>query len=304
MNNQEESRLNDNYINNWRKIKSRYILQQIFEHLNPKIFLNIIKNNKNIKNKLDIDLNDYKKYCEIEIEIIPTAVKFCRNGTFINFNIEEDELYYHIFYNDSEKETKEKNKNHISSQIRKIKVIIDYPVKSFEKLFFQCICIKSINFIKFNRNNINNMSYMFFGCSSLKELNLSNFNTSKVNNMSYMFYGCSSLKELNLSNFKTDNAYFMISMFDNCSSLTGLNLSNFNVSKVKFMTNMFSDCSSLKELDLSNFNNENVKDMTAMFFHCISLVELNLSNSFYSKTKNIGDIFASCPKELILKIRA
>ena len=60
MNNQEESRLNDNYINNWRKIKSRYILKQIFDHLNPKIFLNIIKNNKNIKNKLDIDLNDYK----------------------------------------------------------------------------------------------------------------------------------------------------------------------------------------------------------------------------------------------------
>ena len=76
----------------------------------------------------------------------------------------------------------------------KIKIIIDYPVKSFKELFYKCRCIESINFKKFYRNNITDMRYMFFGCSSLKELNLSNFNTNNVTDMRYMFNGCS--KEL------------------------------------------------------------------------------------------------------------
>ena len=59
---------------------------------------------------------------------------------------------------------------------------------------------EKINFIKFNRNDINDMSYMFNGCSSLKEINLNNFNTENVTNMSYMFNGCSSLIELNRKN--------------------------------------------------------------------------------------------------------
>ena len=56
-----------------------------------------------------------------------------------------------------------------------------------------------INFKKFYRNNITDMSWMFYGCSSLKELNLTNFNTNNVTNMSSMFYGCSSLKKINLT---------------------------------------------------------------------------------------------------------
>ena len=69
--NNEESIKQKNYVFNWRNIRSEYILKQIFEHLNQKIFLKIIKHNKSIQNKLDINQNDYKKFCEIEIEIIP-----------------------------------------------------------------------------------------------------------------------------------------------------------------------------------------------------------------------------------------
>ena len=60
-----------------------------------------------------------------------------------------------------------------------------------ERLFYEYDCIESIYFKKFNRNNINNISFMFSGCSSLKELNISNFNTNKVTNMSWMFNKCS-----------------------------------------------------------------------------------------------------------------
>ena len=58
-------------------------------------------------------------------------------------------------------------------------------------MFYECKCIEKIKFIKFKRNNINNMNDMFYGCSSLKELNLNNFNTINVTNMNGMFSGCS-----------------------------------------------------------------------------------------------------------------
>ena len=73
----------------------------------------------------------------------------------------------------------------------KIKIIIDYQVKSFKGLFFNSKCIESITFKKFYRNNITDMSEMFCGCSSLKELNLTNFNTNNVTDMSFMFSRCS-----------------------------------------------------------------------------------------------------------------
>ena len=73
-------------------------------------------------------------------------------------------------------------------KIKIIKIIIDYQVKSLENLFNDCKCIESINFKKFYRNNITDMSSMFYKCSSLKELILNNFNTNNVIDMSWMFY--------------------------------------------------------------------------------------------------------------------
>ena len=122
--NNKESIKQKNYIFNLGKIRSKYILKQIFEHLNQKIFLKIIKHNKNIQNKLDINLNDYKKYCEIEIEILPTEDKYYKKGPFINFNNKEEESYYHIYYNDKKEETKRKNRNYITKNINKQKIII------------------------------------------------------------------------------------------------------------------------------------------------------------------------------------
>ena len=48
--------------------------------------------------------------------------------------------------------------------LQKIKIIIDEQITSFKKLFYECVCIEMINFIKFNRKDINNMKLMFFGC--------------------------------------------------------------------------------------------------------------------------------------------
>ena len=172
--------------NMFKNLKSDYFLQLLFNNLLKKKSLEIIKYNKNTKNRMNININDYKEYSEIyssiEIEIKPVYNKY---GKFISIN-EENKKYYHIYFDNNKEEIKRNYLNE-NEQIKLIKIIIDYQVKSFKELFYKCYCIEYINFKKFYRNNINNMGYMFSRCSTLKELNLSNFKTNNVTDMSYMF---------------------------------------------------------------------------------------------------------------------
>ena len=50
-----------------KDIKSKYILEQIFNHINTKSKLKIIKYNKNISQKINITLEEYKIYNKIKI---------------------------------------------------------------------------------------------------------------------------------------------------------------------------------------------------------------------------------------------
>jgi len=266
-NNKENENAKPNPI--METLKSDYFLQKFYDNIPKKKKLEIVKYNKKIQNRLNLCIKDYKEYSEtftpIEIEIIPSKGKY---GKFINIVNDNDKLYYHIYFNDIKEEIKNKYYIKKEDKVTKIKIIIDYQVKSFKKLFYKCKCIEYINFKKFYRNNITDMSYLFFGCSSLKELNLNNFNTNNVINMFGMFSGCLSLKELNLINFNTDNVTNMEFMFNGCSSLKELNLTNFNTNNVINMFGMFSYCSSLKELNLTNFNTNNnyyVCDVLWMF---------------------------------------
>ena len=129
----------------YEKIKSNYFLEKVFNNLEKGKTLNIIKYNENIKKRINININDYKEYSEkyssIEIEIKPVNNKY---GKFINYK-KEDEKYYHIYLNNNKEEIKMNNINK-DEGIKIIKIIIDYQVKSFEKLFDSCDCIESINF--------------------------------------------------------------------------------------------------------------------------------------------------------------
>ena len=186
--------------------------------------LEIVKYNKRIQNRINLSVKNYKEYSElftsIEIEIIPIKDKY---GRFINIK-KNDKLYYHIYFNDNKEEVKNKYEIEEEDKVTKIKIIIDYQIKSFKDLFFYCYCIESINFKKFYRNNITDMSHMFSGCESLKELNLHNLNTNNVTDMGCMFYGCSSLKDINLSNFNTNKVTNMDCMFGDCPYLNKKNI--------------------------------------------------------------------------------
>ena len=287
--------------NKLETIKNNYFIQRLFNHLEKKKLLSIIRYNKNIKDRIHINNKDYKdyseKYSSIEIEIIPVKNKY---DNFIRIKT-EDELYYHIYFNNNEEEIKRKYiKKHETIEV--IKVKIDYQITSFKDLFYHCDYIEVINFKQFSRTNIKDMSGMFNGCKSLKELNLNNFNTSNVTDMSYMFCGCSLLKELNFNNFSTNNVINMIYMFFNCSSLKELNLNNFDTNKVYNMNHMFYGCSSLNKLFLNNFNTKNVISMANMFSECSSLKELYLNNFDTNKVVNMNHMFSGCSslKELNL----
>ena len=133
-----------------------------------------MKYNKNIQEKLDIRINDYKKYYnKIEIKIIPKYYELKDKNKFIN--IEGGNIsYYHIYCNDDERNEIKRDYVTKDDNVTKIKIIIDEKIKSFTGLF-KNYNVEKINFIKFNINDINNMSDIFRECSDLKELNLKYF---------------------------------------------------------------------------------------------------------------------------------
>ena len=122
-----------------KKIKSNYFLEKLYDNILKKKTLEIVKYNKKIQNRLSINIKDYKEYSEtftsIEMEIIPRKNIY---GRFINIINENDELYYHIYFNDNINEIKNKYEIKEEDKVNKIKIIIDYQIISFEKLFYWC----------------------------------------------------------------------------------------------------------------------------------------------------------------------
>ena len=88
-------------------IKSKFILQKTLKNILKRKLFEIIKYNKKIQQRLDLNINDFIEYSElystVEIEIIPEKSK-C--GRFIHLVYNKD-IYHHIYYNDNkEKEYK------------------------------------------------------------------------------------------------------------------------------------------------------------------------------------------------------
>ena len=108
------------------RVNSLYIILEILKNLKKGKALNIVKYNKNIKNRININIDDYKEYSEIEIEIKPVSNKY---GEFINIKPEEGN-FYHIYFNNSEEEIK---RNYIKKgeKVEIIKIIIALTFLSY-----------------------------------------------------------------------------------------------------------------------------------------------------------------------------
>ena len=127
--------------------------------MKTKELLYIAKYNKNIKTRLDININNYIEYSE-KYSFIEIEIKIIDDGYSKFINIYGKEKYYHIYFNNSKEEIK-RNYIYAYKQIKLIKIIIDYQVKSFDSLFHFCKYIESIYFKKFCRNDIDNMDICF-----------------------------------------------------------------------------------------------------------------------------------------------
>ena len=102
---QEESKLIDSN-NKLRNLKSDYFIQKFFGYMTERKSLEIIRYNKSIQKRIDININHYRacseKYSSIELDIIPMKPMKDNDGKFINID-EEDKKYFHIYFNDNKK---------------------------------------------------------------------------------------------------------------------------------------------------------------------------------------------------------
>ena len=243
-----------------QRIRSRYVLKDIFDHLDQYPRLALVRYNLRLQNKLEMTLKDYMDYGQIEILLKPKPITQLKYGKKVFINI-KDKNEYKIYFNS---DVKHRRRTYITraDNVNIIKVVIGKKVKSFNKLFYGCHCLLEIKFTKFMRNDIVDMSNMFGECSSLTYLDVSKLKTDNVTDMSYMFSGCYSLTSIDVSKFNTNHVINMNYMFESCSSLTNLDVSNFNTNNVADMNCMFSKCYSLPITDINKFHvrNDNLKN--------------------------------------------
>ena len=123
--------------NEFEKLRSDFIFKKIISFTERNISLNIMKYNKKLQKRLNININDYKECSKIEIELKLADREY---GKFINIP-KKDKEYYHIYFDNSNKDAKRRYVD-FYEKVKMIKIIIDYQAKSFEKLFFDCDCMK------------------------------------------------------------------------------------------------------------------------------------------------------------------
>ena len=286
-----------------KKIHSKYLTQKFFGLMKTKQYMEIIRYNKDVQKRMEISQKDYEKiFNQIEVEVsLKDNLVFKKEEPNIFINFLEGKNNYYIYFNDN-KETIDRNYINKEDKVLKIRIIIEPEVKTFKGLFKDCKNIKEINFTKFNRNDIIDMSEMFYGCNSLTKINFYHFNTEKVTNMSKMFMQCCSLENLDLSIFNTKDVENMSFMFSQCNALKELDLSNFKTEKVTDMSAMFFGCTRLEKLNLSNFNFDNVTHIKGMFNICSSLIDLDFPQTNLEKATDAKYIFNLCKFELLCSL--
>ena len=131
------------YLDNF---KNTLFLNSLFDLIKKKKLLEIVKLNKKLQKIMNLSIKDYQKYSEsyssIELELKLKNSSFRKNFTKI---LGKEEKYYHIYFDDSKEEIK-RNYLKENEKVNKIKIIIDYQVKSLSKLFAYCTYINSIFF--------------------------------------------------------------------------------------------------------------------------------------------------------------
>jgi len=147
-----ETKYNNNELNqnksksNLDNLKCDYFLPKIFDYIKKMKFLQILKFNKKLQKRLNLNIGDFKEYSQyfssIELKLTLANDKYSK---FIEIS---DHRYYHIYFDNSAEEIKRNCLNE-GEKVKTIKIKIYHQVKSFKGLFYNCKCISSIEFNKF-----------------------------------------------------------------------------------------------------------------------------------------------------------
>ena len=83
-----EAYKNDGKENKLYNINSQYILRHLMGYLSQKKLLQMIRYNKKIQNSINIGLNDYKEYSQIELELnlFPIEIGFMLLNILYSFS--------------------------------------------------------------------------------------------------------------------------------------------------------------------------------------------------------------------------
>ena len=172
-----------------KAIKFKLILTKIFSNIPHKKVLYIVHYNKHLQKGINISIDSYINNAnKIKLEIILDQKTKNKDKKFININSKKEEPFYHIYFDERKEEIK---KNYIRNEkVSKIKIVIDFDIKSIEHLFDYCYYIKDIKFIRFLRTDLKSYKSMFELCTGLINLDISLLKTDNVENMNSMFSCC------------------------------------------------------------------------------------------------------------------
>ena len=103
-------------------LKSDFFVEKLFNVLKKKKYLEILKYNKKLQNRINLSINDYKDYSKlfssIEIELKLVENKYDK---FINIP-EQDKELFHIYFDNSKEEIK-RNYLYENENVKTIKII-------------------------------------------------------------------------------------------------------------------------------------------------------------------------------------
>ena len=130
-------------------------------------------------------------------------------------------------------------------------------IQSLSRLFYQCSNLISLDFSKFNSEQINDMSLMCYYCVSLNFISFDDFNSKNVTDMKFMFFECYSLKVLDLRNLNFEKVKDLSYIFNGCEQLEKLYLPNCDYEGKK-LENCFDYCHFLESIQNCNDSPDNL----------------------------------------------
>ena len=231
-------------------IHSKYLIQNVLNFLTLKKQLKIMKYNKQLQERSQYSLKDYKDFYYVEFEIIPVEY-LQKKEIFVNNTKPVD-----ISFTKLNNEIIHSKNNFLAPghEVKKINISFSSVDFTFSRLFYDCACIKEIKILKFHRDDVKDMSYMFYACKNLKKINFCsycknlaiffapNFVGKKTIDISNMFYYYSKLRYIDLSHFSITCETIARGLFGFCFNLSCVMIKNIEFHPNVDKNEIFSFC--------------------------------------------------------------